>query len=165
MRSASPLNEQGLKRSIVRGRRFLAASKQKKGISSPSTKPVKPKPIFLESSELDRSFKTCAYPSAVEIFKLSEQMEMPALKIKAEFQKRRQVFRQCNKLAEDAIIYSYTLPRLFLMLHFLCSRFNCTQQTLMQIAVFLFSLFSLWYSVYIKIRNDNFNEELVLLSN
>ncbi|GBM77899.1 hypothetical protein AVEN_221992-1, partial [Araneus ventricosus] len=32
--------------------------------------------------EIDRSFRKCAYPSAVEIFKLSEQINLPPSQIK-----------------------------------------------------------------------------------
>ncbi|XP_054718857.1 uncharacterized protein LOC129228217 [Uloborus diversus] len=156
MRSSILSRELSKQRGLLRGKKVST-----KRSESPS--PVKPKTTFLESSELDNSFRTNAYPSTAEIFRLSQELELSPATIKAEFQKRRQSVRERNKLSDDTIIYSSTLPHLFLLLHMLCSRFNCTQQTLLQIAVFIFSVFSVWYSVYIKIRHDNYNQELVFL--
>jgi len=149
-------------RCLVRGRRFLVSNKQKKSVSPSKT--VKPKSTFLENGDLDRSFKECAYPNVAEILRLSEQLELPPVRIKSEFQRRRQAFRQRHKLPEDTIIYNHTLPRIYILLQILFSQLTSAQRTLVQVTVFMSSVFSLWYSVYRKIGLHNCNQEILLLT-
>ncbi|KAF8771085.1 uncharacterized protein LOC129987907 [Argiope bruennichi] len=150
MRSA--FHEHRVDRRGVRGRRLFFC--KPKGDSRSTSKKL-PEACCATYREIDRSFRKCAYPSEVEIFKLSEQINLPPSQIKAEFAKRRLSYRERHHLSKDALVHPCSLP-LFQAL----ATFVHSQQAILKSAVLFISVATLWWTHLIKIGRQTVTEQI-----
>ncbi|CAL1298326.1 unnamed protein product [Larinioides sclopetarius] len=150
MRSAS--HEPRVDRRCIRGRRLFYC--KPKGCSKSASKKVPEVPKFTYR-EIDISFRQCAYPSAAEILKLSEQINLPPSQIKAEFSKRRHSYRERHHLPKDTLIHPCSMPLFQALVTFVHS-----QQAILKSAVLFVSVATLWWTHLLRMGGQSITEQI-----
>ncbi|GIY34153.1 hypothetical protein CDAR_556381 [Caerostris darwini] len=129
----------------VRGRRLLFA--KPKDIRSLSKKLPTTSTGDMPYREINESFRKSAYPNAAEIFKLTQLTNLTTSQVKAEFAKRRYLYRQRHLLPADALVKFNPLLQSL-------SGFLNTQQVLIR-SLLCLSVATLWCTYVIQVAGHS----------